>query len=51
MEMFVLMVVILMSALMITYNKEIYLYLCLVLGSLIKEIQSKVEKVLKKGSK
>jgi len=49
MEMFVLMVVILMSALMITYNKEIYLYLCLVLGSLLKDIQSKVEKLFKKG--
>jgi len=49
MEMFVLMVVILMSALMITYNKEIYLYLCLVLGSLLKDIQSKVKKLFKKG--
>jgi hypothetical protein len=49
MEMFVLMVVILMSALVITYNKEIYLYLCLVLGSLLKDIQSKVEKLFKKG--
>ena len=47
--MFVLMVVILMSALVITYNKEIYLYLCLVLGSLLKDIQSKVEKLFKKG--
>lgn len=49
MEMFILMVVILMSALVITYNKEIYLYLCLVLGSLLKDIQSKVEKLFKKG--
>ena len=49
MEMFVLMVVILMSGLVITYNKEIYLYLCLVLGSLLKDIQSKVEKLFKKG--
>jgi len=49
MEMFVLMVIILMSALVITYNKEIYLYLCLVLGSLLKDIQSKVEKLFKKG--
>lgn len=47
--MFILMVVILMSALVITYNKEIYLYLCLVLGSLLKDIQSKVEKLFKKG--
>ena len=51
MEMFILMVFILMAAIAITYAGEIWLYTCLVLGSLIKEIQSKVEKVLKKGSK
>ena len=48
MEMFILMVFILMAALAVTYSKEIWLYTCLVLGSLLKDIQSKVEKWLKK---
>jgi len=49
MEMFLLMLVILISAIAISYSKEIWIYLCLVLGSLLKDIQSIVEKLIKKG--
>ena len=49
MEMFLLMLVILISAIAISYSKEIWTYLCLVLGSLLKDIQSIVEKLIKKG--
>ena len=42
MEMIILMVVILMSAITVTYFNEIYLYLSLVLGSLINDIKKKV---------
>ena len=49
MQMFLLMLVILISAIAISYLKEIWIYLCLVLGSLLKDIQSIVEKLIKKG--
>ena len=42
MEMIILMVVILMSAITVTYFNEIYMYLSLVLGSLINDIKKKV---------
>jgi hypothetical protein len=42
MEMIILMVVILMSAITVTYFNEIYLYLSLVLGSLINDIKKKL---------
>ena len=48
MEMFLLMLLILMFAVAITNAKEIYLYMSLLLGSLIKDIQSKVVKNKKK---
>jgi len=51
MEMFILIILILTTALVLSNYKEMYLYICLVLGSLINDIQSKVEKLLKKGSK
>jgi hypothetical protein len=41
MEMIILMVVILMSAITVTYFNEIYLYLSLVLGSFINDIKKK----------
>lgn len=45
MEMFVLMVVILMSAIVITYSSEIYLYLCMVLGSFFNDVKNKVKSI------
>ena len=42
MEMIILMVVILMSAITVTYFNEIYLYLSLVLGSFINDIKKKI---------
>ena len=42
MEMIILMVVILMSAITVTYFNEIYLYISLVLGSLINDIKKKI---------
>ena len=41
MEMIILMLVILMSAIAITYAGEIYLYLTLTLGSFINDIKKK----------
>lgn len=46
MEMFVLMVVILMSAIVITYSSEIYLYLCMVLGSFFNDVKNKVKSII-----
>ena len=51
MEMFILMVIILMSAITVTYAGEILLYVTLTVGSMIKQIQSKVEKRVKKVRK
>ena len=45
MEMFVLMVVILMSAIVITYSSEIYLYLCMALGSFFNDVKNKVKSI------
>ena len=42
MEMFLLMVVILIFAVAITYSGEIYLYLCLLFGSIISDIKKKL---------
>jgi len=41
MEMFILMLAILISAIAITYAGEIYLYLTLTLGSFINDIKNK----------
>jgi len=49
MEMFILMIVILMSAIAVTYAGEIWLYITLTFGSMIKQIQSKIHKLVKKG--
>ncbi len=46
MEMFLLMFFIIMSALAITYSKEIYLDLTLVLGSLITDIKNKIDSII-----
>jgi hypothetical protein len=51
MEMFVLMIIILMSAITVTYAGEIWLYVTLTVGSMIKQIQSKVKKRVKKVRK
>ena len=48
MEMFLLMLMIIMSALVITYHKEIYIYLVLVLGSLITDVLNFLNKFKKK---
>lgn len=42
MEMFLLMILIIMSAIAITYYKEIYLYVCLTLGSMIQSVTDKI---------
>jgi len=39
MEMFILMLLIIMCAMAITFSKEIYLYVTLVLGSIIEDIK------------
>ena len=49
--MFILMIVILMCAIAFTYAGEIWLYVTLTFGSMIKQIQSKVEKRVKKVRK
>ena len=41
MEMFLLAILILMSAVVITYSGEIWLYICLTIGSIIKDIKNK----------
>jgi hypothetical protein len=41
MEMFLLMLVIIMFAITVTYAGEIYLYISLVFGSLIRDIKNK----------
>ena len=42
MEMFILMLLILMAAVVITYSGEIYLDLSLVFGSIISDIKNKL---------
>lgn len=44
MEMFLLMIVIIMSAVAVTYAGEIYLYLCLLIGSLFKKKKKNAKK-------
>lgn len=46
MEMFLLMFFILLSAVLITYSKEVYLYLSLVLGSIITDIKKKIDSII-----
>ena len=46
MEMFLLMLVIVMFAVLITYSGEIYLYLCLTLGSIMADIQDKIKSII-----
>jgi len=41
MEMFLLIIIILMSAIAVTYAGEIYLYLSIVIGSIISDIKNK----------
>ena len=40
MEWILLILIIMMSSIIISYNKELYLYLSLVLGSLLRDIQN-----------
>jgi len=46
MEMFLLMVIILMVAIMVTYSGEIYMYLSLTLGSLVVDIKDKLDSII-----
>ena len=46
MEMFLLMVIILMVAIMVTYSGEIYMYLSLTLGSLVADIKDKLDSII-----
>ena len=46
MEMFLLMFFIIMSAILITYSKEVHFYLSLVLGSIITDIKNKIKSIL-----
>jgi hypothetical protein len=41
MEMFLLIIIILMSAIAVAYAGEIYLYLSIVIGSIISDIKNK----------
>jgi len=41
MEMFIMMLLIIMCAIAITYSKELYIYVTLVLGSLMNDILNK----------
>jgi len=41
MEMFIMMFLIIMCAIVITYSKELYIYVTLVLGSLMNDILNK----------
>ena len=46
MEMFILIVVILIFATAITFSGEIYMYLCLTLGSLMADIKDKLYSII-----
>jgi len=46
MEMFILIVVILIFATAITFSGEIYMYLCLTLGSLMADIKDKLDSII-----
>jgi hypothetical protein len=46
MEMFLLMFLIIIFAIAITYSGEIYLYLCLTLGSLMTDIKDKLDSII-----
>jgi len=46
MDMFLLGVVIIMCAVLITFSGEIYLYLCLTLGSIMADIQDKIKSII-----
>jgi len=46
MEMLILVILILMAATIITFSGEIYMYLCLTLGSLIADIKDKLDSII-----
>jgi len=46
MEMFLLMVIILMLAIIVTYSGEIYMYLSLTSGSLVADIKDKLDSII-----
>jgi len=46
MEMILLASIILIFAILITYSAEIYLYLSLILGSLIEDIKDKIDSII-----
>ena len=46
MEWLLLMLIVMMTAVAITYSGELYLYLSLVFGSIIRDIQNKVNSIL-----
>jgi len=48
MEMFIMMLLIIMCAIVITYSKELYIYVSLVLGSLMNDILNKLNKFIGK---
>lgn len=46
MEMFLLGVIIIMFAAVIAFSGEIYMYLCLTLGSLMSDIKDKLKSII-----
>ena len=46
MEWLLLMLIVMMTAVAIAYSGELYLYLSLVFGSIIRDIQNKVNSIL-----
>ena len=46
MEMFILIALILIVATVITFSGEIYMYLCLTLGSLVADIKDKLDSII-----
>jgi hypothetical protein len=46
MEMFILILIILIFATAITFSGEIYMYLCLTLGSLMADIKDKLDSII-----
>jgi len=46
MEWFLLIVIVMLTATVITYSSEMYLYLSLVIGSIIKDIKNKINSII-----
>jgi hypothetical protein len=46
MEMLILVFLILIAATVITFSGEIYMYLCLTLGSLMADIKDKIDSII-----